>query len=479
MSKSQVDKRSLGGLDLAFFVVQELINLGVQEFVICSGARMQPLLNVIKNDPALKVWYSFEERSAAFFALGRIRESKRPCAVVTTSGTAAGELLPACMEAFYTSLPLVLLTADRPKSYRFSNAPQTCNQENLYGVYAKKAYDIDYPQKIEWDLSAPLHLNICFEEPLRHFVDTPAFKPAPFTPRERAVGSYEKLESFLSQVTHPLVVVSTLDKDQGVKEYLLKLAAPVYFEGVSQLREDHSLAHLSVNVPDLKEYDGVLRIGGVPTHRLWRDLEDLSIPVLSITEHPFSGLSRGEFIHANLKPFFQGAPAKFFGKLGKKMEPSLTAEEKVLRSISEWIPDYSLVYLGNSLPIREWDKAATYKPKHLDIQASRGLNGIDGQISTFLGLCREERHNVGIFGDLTTLYDLSALWFLQAMSAKNVTIIVINNSGGMIFDKMFGGVEEMLNRHQLSFENWAKMFKLSYLTELKGVEGRQIIELKT
>lgn len=478
MSKGQVGERSAGGLDLAFSVVQELVNIGVQEFVICAGARMQPLLNVIKNDPLLKVWYGFEERSSSFFALGRIRNTKRPVAVVTTSGTAVGELMPACMEAYYTSLPLVLLTADRPKSYRFHNTPQTCNQDKIFGFYTKQAYDIDYPSQIEWDLSGPIHLNVCFDEPLRSFLDTPSFNHPPFKPKEKPCSSYEKLESFFSSSKCPLVVVSTLEKDQGVKEYLLKMAAPVYLEGVSQLREDHAFAHLLVNTPDLKEYDSVLRIGGVPTHRLWRDLEDLDIPVLSITEHPFAGLSRGEFITTPLKPFFQKAPFKFFGHLGKIHHPTLNKEEEVLKRISEWAPENSLVYLGNSLPIREWDKAAIRHFKNLNIQASRGLNGIDGQISTFLGLVREDQHNIGIFGDLTTLYDLQALWYLQSISAKDITIIVINNAGGMIFDKMFGGVEEMLNRHSISFEYWAKMFNIAYETNLNNTEGKQIIEFK-
>ncbi|MFN4173617.1 MAG: thiamine pyrophosphate-binding protein, partial [Parachlamydiaceae bacterium] len=429
MSQSAVGERALGGLELAHENIQKLIDYGVREFVVCPGSRNQPFLNVLLNENKLKKWYGFEERSSAFFALGRIRQTRRPVAVVVTSGTAVGELMPAVMEAYYTSLPLVLLTADRPERCRHLNTPQTCDQDNIFGIYAQEIY--------EWDGRQPVHINVRFEEPARKFVSTPSLQfDKEIAPRALAC-SYDKLLTFYNNVKQPLVIVSSLKETRAVKAFLLALNATVYIEATSQLREDPDLATLRTNNPTLLKVDGVLRIGGVPTHRIWRDLDDLDLPVLSITDSPFSGVTNGEFIHAEIEPFFHNAPIHRYEPLFTSIEYPLNKEEAAIRAISEWAPLNSLIYLGNSLPIREWDKAATPRQKHFRIEASRGLNGIDGQISTFLGLSEAKRHNIGIFGDLTTLYDLQALWFLASLDHPNIQIVIINNGGGMIFDQMY------------------------------------------
>lgn len=468
MSQSAVGERALGGLELAHVNIQKLVDYGVREFVVCPGSRNQPLLNVLLNEPKLNKWYGFEERSSAFFALGRIRQTRRPVAVVVTSGTAVAELLPAAMEAYYTSLPLVLLTADRPERCRHINTPQTCDQDNIFGIYAQEIY--------EWDGRQPVHVNVRFEEPARKYISTPAINFDNEIKPHVPVGNYEKLLEFYQKVKQPLVIVSTLKEVRAAKSFLLQLNATLYVEAISQLREDPDLAHLRTNNPTLHKVDGVLRIGGVPTHRIWRDLDDLDLPVLSITDSPFSGVTNGEFVHTEIEPFLQNAPIHHYESQFTSIEYPLNKEEQAIRSISEWAPNNSLIYLGNSLPIREWDKAATQTPKHFRVEASRGLNGIDGQISTFLGLCDPKRHNIGIFGDITTLYDLQALWFLQESIPPNIQIVIINNGGGMIFESMYHK-EEMLNRHKFSFKGWAEMFKVDYATTLGDPSGRKIIEL--
>jgi len=110
-----------------------------------------------------------EERCAGFFALGRIMMERRPVAVVTTSGTAAAELLPAMIEAYYQALPLIAITADRPSSYRGSGAPQAIEQVGLFGVYAGRTLDMEAGREVVWPTmlaNKPLHVNICFDEPL-------------------------------------------------------------------------------------------------------------------------------------------------------------------------------------------------------------------------------------------------------------------------------------------------------------------------
>ena len=110
-----------------------LARMGVAEVCVAAGARNAPLITALMESEGVKVWSFFEERCAAFFALGRIQVDRQPVAVLTTSGTAAAELLPAVIEAHYQGLPLVLITADRPIRYRGSGAPQAIEQKDLFG----------------------------------------------------------------------------------------------------------------------------------------------------------------------------------------------------------------------------------------------------------------------------------------------------------------------------------------------------------
>ena len=126
---------------LAVEAVRWALAHGVAEVVLCAGARNLPLVAAWLGVPAVRLWHHPEERSAAFFALGRIQAGAGPVAVVVTSGTAAAELLPAAIEGHLQGLPLLLLTADRPRQFRGSAAPQTIVQPGLFGAYAPTLAD--------------------------------------------------------------------------------------------------------------------------------------------------------------------------------------------------------------------------------------------------------------------------------------------------------------------------------------------------
>ena len=154
---------------LATNVLNQLKILSIKDVIICPGGRNIPLVFQLEDDPSFNPYFWYEERSAAFFAIGRSRISGVPIAVVTTSGTAAGELLPATMEAYYSSVPLLLITADRPRSMRQSGAPQTTDQVGLFHKHVTFALDVEGEEPLclsKWDLKGPAHLNVCFEEPL-------------------------------------------------------------------------------------------------------------------------------------------------------------------------------------------------------------------------------------------------------------------------------------------------------------------------
>ncbi|MGZ8829316.1 MAG: thiamine pyrophosphate-binding protein [Thermoanaerobaculia bacterium] len=146
-------------LERAHRIVQQVRELGASDFCTCAGSRNSPLLAVLAEADEARLFSFVDERSAAFFALGRVKLQGRPAAVVTTSGTAVAELLPAVVEAYYSSLPLVLITADRPGRFHGSGAPQTIDQAGIFGSYAATSIE-------SWDRTKPLHINIEFEEPL-------------------------------------------------------------------------------------------------------------------------------------------------------------------------------------------------------------------------------------------------------------------------------------------------------------------------
>ncbi len=136
-------------------LIEQVRDLGANDFCVCAGSRNSPLIAVLSGS-----LYSFvDERSAAFFALGRTKLTGQPVAVVTTSGTAVAELLPAAVEAYYSGLPLILITADRPERYRGTGAPQAIEQMGIFGPYAATSIG-------NWSRRTPLHLNIEFDEPL-------------------------------------------------------------------------------------------------------------------------------------------------------------------------------------------------------------------------------------------------------------------------------------------------------------------------
>ncbi len=496
---------------LAAHVLDTLAAAGAQELCLCAGARNSPLVALAAQDARFRPFHLFEERSAAFFALGRIKAAGLPVAVVTTSGTAAGELLPAVMEAYYSGLPLMLVTADRPRRFRGTGAPQSAEQVGLFGVYAEQALDLAGEERTDissWSRARPLHLNVCFDEPLLAPPSTPPSSPAsPLVspaprclcpPDNRAVLSEAaaRLREFLQASRCPVVLVGALAPLERLPalQFLSALGAPVILESLSGLREHPALEPLSLRAgkealmprtasrPAAPWMDGVLRLGSVPTLRLWRDLESSlgGLPLLSLSALPFAGASRGTLVHAPLSEILgplaaQTSPIHQDSRLAAllardraldaALERLLQAEPQsepgLIHSFSRFVPENARVFLGNSLPIREWDLAATRSPRRLELGASRGLNGIDGQVSTFLGFSRDECENWALLGDLTALYDMAGPWILRQRPDLRAHIAVVNNGGGKIFDRMFADPVYQ-NRHDLSFEHLARFWGLDY-----------------
>lgn len=480
-------------------IIASVFDAGARDFCLCAGSRNSPLIAVASAATGLSTLSFPDERSAAFFALGRAKATGRPAVVVTTSGTAVAELLPAVIEAWYTAAPLILITADRPRRFRGTGAPQAIEQKGIFGPYCELALDLEAGENFDldgWSGRFPLHINIGFDEPLlAGEIPRVAFAP-PQHPREARrdaadPAALRRLDAFLQRSRHPLVLLGALPPEDrpAVTEFLTGLGAPVFAEALSGLRTSEALAGISIvsseRILHRSGFDAVLRIGGVPTLRFWRDLEaaHAALPVLSISALPFSGLSRGEMIVSPPRDVLSALepprrPLEGFRERDRRMRESIdllfreepSAELSMIHQLSRLPAPGASVFLGNSLPIREWDLAAVREPRDIIFRANRGANGIDGAISTFLGAAHEIE-NWAVVGDLTALYDLSAPWIIpQLDSGLALRLVIINNGGGRIFGRV-GALEAVgdlererffENVHDLSFEDWARMWKLEY-----------------
>lgn len=475
----------------ARLVVEACLKAGIREFVVCAGARNLALVETLTSSEELVVWSHFEERAAGFFALGRCMDSCEPCAIVTTSGTAVAELLPAVIEAHYQARPLVLITADRPAAYRGSGAPQSIEQVGIFQNYVAGVDDIqtgDEGVLESWKGGCPWHINVCLEEnevvqPLE--VGCEAY----LRPKERfEVGSLRK---FCDDSWRGLVVcVGGLEPEdqEEVWEFLRELKAPVIADATSGLRE--MLGGLLLADPErmLAQYKPkkVIRIGEVPVGRFWRDLEDqLDVDVLSICRSGYSGLARpSEVIRGDVARVLRGAgslgevgdvldmlkeSSRRWSQIDELLECYPDSEPGLVRGLSIYASVASSLYLGNSLPIREWGQFGQREYPIPCVRANRGANGIDGQIATWAGLTYGLDDSWCVVGDLTAIYDLSAPSLLHDCDASGRVLVVINNGGGRIFERLprVRGMKDtaramVVNEHTFSFEAWAAMWGMDY-----------------
>lgn len=480
--------------DLSQKIFDFLHQASVQAVVVCAGARNAPLVMALEKTSFAVIQF-FEERSAAFFALGLMKSSGRPVAVMTTSGTAVAELLPAAVEATYQALPLILVTADRPKSYRGSGAPQTIEQVKIFSDYVETVYDLDVSTEsfdFKWSLQKPIQLNVCFDEPL---LDQPSNQAGPKVSLQRtAIGSLQHKIS----IRRPLAIIGELNSAESlsVKNFLLDKKIPFYAEALSHLAADSQLEQQCIKSSDIlvknafkqKKFDSVIRIGGIPTLRFWRDLEAefSQVPVFNFSERPFSGLARS----SQLMPLTaleqvsieNGLSADWSTLKSQDQElqkKKLSLLEKFPLSEPAFVQHFSkqvgpqALYLGNSLPIRHWDSFSVNNSEAL--YGNRGANGIDGQISTYLGWSQAFAKSFCFIGDLTALYDLAALGLTPQLEKNKRRVVILNNFGGQIFQRVLKS-KLFINEHQIQFQNWAQMWGWSYLCIRSVVEFRKISE---
>lgn len=483
------------------YFVDALVKSGLKEVVISPGSRSTPLALTICEHKALNEWVIIDERSAAFFALGMAQKTRRPVALVCTSGTAATNYFPAIAEAYYNRVPLIVLTTDRPHELRDVGAPQAIDQINLYGNHVKwfkemalpdmTSHILTYVQQTAMravstatsDCPGPVHLNFPFREPLvpdftlNGVAERLNYKQIDDLTAMQPIKGYRQLTSdqiqlILQQIRHQKkgLIVCGPQISKPAAKAISALAKtwkiPVLADPLSQLRAgegeksqvissyDAILRHDDIRRRLRPDY--IIRFGAMPVSKMYRFYVELHKDVLQFVVDESEGFRdptnyMSQFVYAQYESFCDAliqatdeiTTDVSWLKLWQKMEKTAHShlftpseecitEGEAIRGLLEVIPNGSCIYIGNSMPVRDLDTFFKPTNKDITILGNRGVNGIDGMVSSGVGAAAVGDRVTLVLGDLSFYHDLNGLLATKHYDI-DITILVINNDGGGIF----------------------------------------------
>ena len=462
--------------------VDELAAQGVDFACISPGSRSAPLAIALQRHPKIRVFVHIDERSGSFFGVGLAKGTGKPVVLLCTSGTAAAEFHAAVVEAFHSGTPLIVLTADRPPELRDVGANQSIDQQRLYGTAVRWFFDPGPPVESagaprQWRRLAarayaeaaggPVHVNLPFREPL---VPTPGELPVPLGTAGQAIsagrslptpGQVTTLASALQRAQRPLIVAGEMRDGDRLAPALSRLGLPVLAEPSSQLRRAETGAAVESYEALLRAGwslqhgpDLVVSIGGTPTSkvlgawlaaasaptflidpgRMWRDPEQVASHVIACDP---------QALLEALPPMDRNAWREEWMSAGKRATAAIAAtfvstplhEGHIVRALAARLPDNGQVFVGSSMPIRAVDSFWPYAKTQQRFYGNRGASGIDGLVSSGLGLAagRSNVPTVLLLGDLSVYHDMNGLWALRRHGLR-ATIVVCDNNGGGVFN---------------------------------------------
>jgi 2-succinyl-5-enolpyruvyl-6-hydroxy-3-cyclohexene-1-carboxylate synthase len=440
---------------LARVVVRQIIESGITDVVISPGSRNAPLslaFFAAAEQKLITVHVRIDERTAAFFALGIIKATGRPVAVVCTSGTAVANYHPAVLEAHHTNTPLLVLTADRPAMLRRTGANQTTEQARIFGKAVRYFADVDgpvYPMELPLDSlrSGPVHLNLQFDEPLlpddsTDWLSDIVVAPKSFVNRAKSAT--------LRLVGARGVVVIGHDRGGLTVEEITKFTKTLGWPVVAEdpLSFPDAIAHASIfltsqEIRSTLIPQSVLVIGRTTLSRSINAFINSS-PITYVVDPRTATVDtdrQADRVFTSL-PDLQGviqsddwiATWNKVSERTKKLVASLDGwnEAVIARTIAAAIPNETALFVSSSRPIRDLEGFAVPRGG-VTTYANRGLAGIDGNISTALGIANSHTATIAILGDLSFLYDLTGLIQKEEINCR---FVVINNDGGGIFSTL-------------------------------------------
>ena len=467
-------------------IVDILFTLGVEDVVISPGSRNAPLTNAFYAKFGSKCTSIVDERSAAYYALGKSLQTQKPSILVCTSGTAALNYAPAVAEAFFQGVPLLVLTADRPPELIGQQDNQTIYQTNLYGKNVKESFEFPTDvltnselkkceqiiqeafEKSTRGFNGPVHINIPLREPL--YEELPKSNSVVLTPEiSEKEKSFSLPNEFLERWNNAnsiYIICGQSSPNNELEEALDRIEKDqrvvVFAEAISNIRKGVTICSpdVSINAKDknIQNFGStlVLYLGGhvvskklknflqeqthanfyfvedsgreIDTYRLLKDTLRIS-PSNLLNALPLKEGKANSF-----KKYWEEKQASCLKKSREYLEHIPFSDLKVYEKISELLPPNAIVFAGNSSAVRYLHY---FEQKDRTFYANRGTSGIDGCLSTAAGIASKINREVyAILGDMSFIYDSNALW--NRDFPKNLKIIVVNNKGGGIFKLIQG-----------------------------------------
>ncbi|WP_304196381.1 2-succinyl-5-enolpyruvyl-6-hydroxy-3-cyclohexene-1-carboxylic-acid synthase [Flavobacterium alvei] len=501
-------------IPLAQSIIQICLAKGIKNIVISPGSRNAPLTIGFVNNPNFNCYSIADERCAAFFALGIAQQTQKPVALVCTSGSALLNYYPAFSEAFYSQIPLIVISADRPQSKIDIGDGQTIRQENVFKNHSLYNANLTEEVSVENDLKinkainkafvkkGPVHINAPFEEPLYQTVSKLDVDVtiSVFNKKHPKISIDQIIEftNIWNQSKKKLILVgenkpNEID-DENIEFLAKDNSVVVMTETTSNLHHPSFLNNIDTIITPFtkKEFknfqpDILITFGGMVVSkrikaflRAYKPKHHWHIDTLRAYD-TYGALTQHFKVYPNqffkqFLPFTIPIKSNYFSTFDKisalretKHQEYLAkipfsdfkAFEKIIPSLSE----NSMLHLSNSSAIRYAQLFAI--KSSIQVFCNRGTSGIDGSTSTAIGAAvANERQTTLIAGDIGFLYDSNALW--NEYTPKNFKIILINNGGGGIF-RILPGHEEtpVFNKffetsHCLTAEQLAKMYGFEY-----------------
>lgn len=464
-------------------LIAALVAAGLRHLALGPGARSAPLALAALRRPELTCHVINDERAAGFFALGLGKASGRPAAVLTTSGTAAANLLPAIVEANLAQVPLLALTADRPAAAHGWGANQTVDQTRLFGAHVRAFHAVPAPEEgsaagapralaarlLEdclQPLPGPVHANLPFREPLLpEHIPSPPPLPEPIEIPPAAPAVPADIEALAARLAgRPGVILCGEARyPAGFADALARLAArldaPILAEPLANLRhgphdKSRVIAHAArfLRRVQLPAPEWLLRFGAFPVSRvLERWLAGLTRTRHILVAPPGRWpdplrqadlVLRGEAraIVEALLPLCRPASADFCqawcaAEAHAAATPTTPFfEGAVARALLSALPAGAHCFVGNSLAIRALDAFGGTGERPLTLHGNRGASGIDGNLATAAGIAAATGAPIALLvGDQTLLHDCSSLALL---AGRDAVVVALDNGGGGIFDQL-------------------------------------------
>jgi len=504
-------------------ITQLCLAKDITHIVISPGSRNAPLTIGFTEDKKFTNYSIVDERSAAFFALGLAQQSRKPVALVCSSGSALLNYYPAIAEAFYSDIPLIVLSADRPDYLINIGDGQTIMQENVFGNHILESANciegeefqdfnntiINSALNVAIEKQGPVHINIPFEEPLYETVNELIICPENEEITSLDVSIYEELESFLkhwNNAKKKLILVGVMQPNSIEQQFLNRLGEDksviVLTETTSNLDHRNFISSIDQLIAPLSETEFkelqpeiLLTFGGMIISKKikaflrknspkqhWHADSKKAYDTYFCLKHHFKtpvNLFLEEFLPKieNVKSDYQtnwlAIKSHRIIKHKEYVKQVPYSDFKVFSEIVNEIPSNIQLQLSNSATVRY---AQLFDiDKSIEMFCNRGTSGIDGCTSTAIGAAvASKKQTVLITGDLSFLYDSNALW--NNYIPTNFKIIIINNGGGGIF-RILPGDKNSINfstyfetKHHVTAAHLSTMYNFEYNTVVDEME---------